>query len=660
MTNVKPDWVVRLEAEAKDGFSVADADSKFNSCVIDRAISGWDAAAEDGWRIRNNDLPLGRMAGNPEWQGKYYVDNWLFKGIKFKVSMLTGSKVEIDVKPVNEYNYRHPDEEEADPVDLLDSEVNSAWGVIDATNASESKLYDWYYNGLGVSRGIWNPLKRTSNWLTGQPKVEYVDSRCIFFDPAGRKPDLSDLRYFFHEERWDMKDLRRRYPQWYNEIVSSLDPDRLQAQDTVRIITMQYRETVQMDKVFFMDKSTGLKWSMTLSEFEDDLREQMDNPDNQELYREYLRQYDALVSQGPLPANAPAMQDYDTFIRTGTYLPEKVTMLGVLTSEEEVCWQAIFTGDTKVLLEAPQYLGDKFTYFFLVGNQHSNTVYPFGLVFYMKDLQEIDIAATTIYTMMLFKYHLTKWEIQSGALLNEKDMMEKGHRVDVHPKIDSDWQRSHPGIRAIVPMAIPDPPRAFLELHERISAAQKTMTGAVDVSMGQSQFSGQSGVAVAQLQAASQTYQKEDVDKFRDDLIRTAEWLKGEIVKHRNYPHDVLALNGHNEEQMYPVATNARNQMDDDSTYIELVLQANQEVTKQIEQQLTMEAFKSGLVGKLDTLKKLPFNNPDRLNDNKLKEDGLIMVSELIKQSGMTEQEVAQLIQQAAAAQQQEQLQKSV
>lgn len=639
MTN-SPEWVAQLEARATAGFSVAEADRKLNTCKVDRLASGWDAAAEKGWRIRDNDLPLQKPAGMPKrWKGKYYVDNWLQKGIKFQVSMLTGSKVEIDVKPVDAYEYQKPTEDWADPVDLLDSEVNSAWDVIDATTAKESALYDWRYTGLGATRGIWNTKKVKSTYLTGTPKVEYVDSRRIYLDPAGRAPDLSDIRYFFHEEHYDINQLRKRYPKFAREITASMPDDRINGADVCRIITMQFKETYEVEKAYFEDADSGLSWSVPVDEYESDLAEIAAMPETRARYEEQMA---ALQGGG--------MVDYETWMRNGGYLDEKISFLGVIATEETAAFQAIFTGDSKVLLQAPQYIGEEWSYFFLCGSQHSDTVYPFGLASYMWDLQEIDIAATTIYTLMLFKYYLNKPIMRSGALVNEQEVKEGYYRTDVPYMVDSDWEKEHPGQKAIEFTALPDPPRAFMDLHERISAAQKTMTGAVDVSMGNAQFAGQSGVAIAQLQASSQTYQREDLDKYGNDLQKTAKWLKSQIVLHRNYPHQIKSVDMAGEERMYPVGEDEYTRMDDDTCYVTVILQENEAVAKQIQQQLAITLLDKGLASRLDTLRKLDINNPDRMHENKLKEDGLFDLAEAIGAYPGLMEEVQAFIQQRVQA----------
>ena len=635
----KPQWIRDVEATASGNFDVVDAAKKLEISRNERSTSGWDDAADKGWRIRDNNLPLGKPAGMPNnWKGKYYVDNWLAKGIRFKVSMLTGGDVEIDAKPVDGYNYRTPTDIEADPVDLLDSEINSNWEVMNATKANESKLYDWFYTGIGVNRGIWDVEDVTPMFLTGTPRTEHVDSRQIFLDPAARDPYLNDMRYFFHEEYYDMAKLRKEYPKFYDDINEDIPEDRINATDTVKIVTMQFKETNRLKKVYFEDTYSGIHWDIPYEEYQLDLEEARVNPEYIALYE----QTDKSI-------------EFEDWIQQGGYLPEKVRIVGIITTKQTCAFQTIFlSGKKTLLIQTPQYIGKDYSYFFICGNQHSNTAYPFGIVIdEMADLQEIDIAATTIYTMMLFKYYMTKPMIQAGSLLNYDDYIKNFHKVDSIPLVDPAWQMKHPNVSAVEYMPLPDPPRAFMQLHDRIVEAQKSLTGAFESAMGKADYSGQSGTAIASLQAASTNYQREDIEKYRSSIEDEAIWLKEQIIIHRNYPHETKTLDETGAEQMYPVATNETNKLTPDICYLKVTIEANQEITRQIEQQLALDLFDRRLAGNLDTLRKLPVNNPDRVNDNRMQEDGTMRIKEMIDASGLDPQTVEQVFQQVLAQAQQ-------
>ena len=73
----KPQWIRDVEATASGNFDVVDAANKLEISRNERSTSGWDDAADKGWRIRDNNLPLGKPAGMPNnWKGKYYVDKF--------------------------------------------------------------------------------------------------------------------------------------------------------------------------------------------------------------------------------------------------------------------------------------------------------------------------------------------------------------------------------------------------------------------------------------------------------------------------------------------------------------------------------------------------------------------------------------------------------
>jgi hypothetical protein len=143
---------------------------------------------------RHIGLPV-EIQGLANWKGKHYKDSWLWKSIKLQVSMLTGSALEIDLKPHG--GIVLPDQ------DLLEQEVNYAHDAFDFQNAYEDALYDARYPGMGWVRLNWNTRRATPNYPTGTPKSEHVDAMNIIIDETTRQRDKSDMRHLFHEDYID-------------------------------------------------------------------------------------------------------------------------------------------------------------------------------------------------------------------------------------------------------------------------------------------------------------------------------------------------------------------------------------------------------------------------------------------------------------------------
>jgi hypothetical protein len=105
---------------------------------------------------------------------------------------------------------------------------------------------------------------------------------------------------------------------------------------------------------------------------------------------------------------------------------------------------------------------------------------------------------------------------------------------------------------------------------------------------------------------------------------------------------------------MYPVGEDEYTKMDNDTCYLSVILQENEAVTKQIQQQLAITLLDKGLANKLDVTKMLDVNNPDRMHDNKLKEDGLYEIAGAIESYPELKDEIMAFIQQRAAQGQQQ------
>lgn len=586
MNNYKPH-----EARERATFDIAKWKQRHTQAIVSRSSQGWDAQAIDGNKIRRNELPLNPIKALPGYQGKHYVHNWLWISIKYLVAMQTGASIDIDLKSYDGNSTTNQD--------ILETEVNYASEQFKFMDTAAMCQYDRYYLGYGIARSIWNTRAIRPNYHTGTPSLEYVDPENVTWDPSTRKPDMSDCRYLFHVDWYDIDLFREKYPQHANNMYPSTSPDRLEANDLLEVVTLQYKKTITTTKVYIEDAESGTSREYPYSEWEQYIHDIASDPSMMQAY-----------------ASSGETISYEEWLDSGKFLPEKVYMVGPVDVDEEAYFQAIYLPRSDVVLSYPQYVGKRFSYFRLPGYHEPGKAYPAGLAHYMKDSLELSIALMTILMVSVSKLYLGKELIQEGSLVNEEEYKERGHEVGVQPIVSDGWQKSHPGTKAVEPVQTPDLPASLSMLNDQLVNIQKTMSGAVDVNMGLSSYSGESGVKVAQLQAASRVYLREDIEGFRIFITQIHEWLKDNIVTFRSYPHRIQGLDDMNRVNMIDVNTDPTNSIDGETSYVEITIQENQEVVKQIEKELVLKLYEMGLYSDIDLLRKLDVPNPEKVLDN--------------------------------------------
>lgn len=579
---------------------------QFENAKAYRMTCGWEDAAIAGNRIRRNDLPLNGMEAAPEWKGKFFKDNWLWKSIKWLVSLQTGSAISPEVKG---YDYM-----ESASKDLLEQEIILAGDRFNLLDESEDCLYDRYYNGFGVVRMNWNTKRLEPMYQTGVPSIEYVSPMNIFFDPASRTKSKRDMRFMFHVEKWDMHELKRKYPRYAKQIEAAENLERPHATELVDVVILQYRKNIEIEKVFIEDQDTGICKEFLLEEWDEFIEKAWADPANEAAWEQ-----------------SNSQMSYKEWIASGAFMPEKVVVKGSFDSEEPAVFQAIFIDQLNIVLSAPQYVGTSYSYSFLVGYHDPDCAYPFGLAYYMADMVEASVIITTILMITAVKMHKNEKIIQDGALINQEQYTKEGYKLGVNPIVDEAWQREHPGTKAVENVPLPDFPHALTILNDIVVNAQKTTSGAIDSAIGLSSYSGESGVKVAQLQMASRIYQKEEFDGFRRFLKTQFEWLKEQIILHRNYPHVIPGLMNDNTKGMVEVATNLSNRLDADKFYVNVTIQENQEILKQIERESMDMLNQRGYVSGLDLMDSLDIPNAERKLENAQEERGQREILEVLQ-----------------------------
>lgn len=585
----------KLIAKEREQFSYDEWNEKFLRAQTYRITCGWESKAEDAIRIRKNDLPLGPIKAMQDYKGKHYVDNWVWKGIKMLVSMLAGAAVDLDVKSYN-------DADSGSGV-LVETELNWASNQFKLQESTEPCLLERYYPGMGWIRGIWNSRRVTPNYQTGIPIFESIPALNVWIDPGTSRIDRSDMRYLFHQEWFDVAELKRQYPKIADKIAVQSDPDKSVWTDQVRIVTIQYRRTFTTDIVIIEDQHTGVKKEFGLEEWTELVMEAEGDPEAAALWQEQM--------MGAQEAGQPILE-FEEWLVQGGFLPEQVLMHGPIESEKDAVFQAIILPDQSMVIQEPQYVGETFTYFCLPGINDPDCAYAEGLASRQADTLEEDIILQTSLILQVVKMHRNKELQQEGALVNEEEYRKHGHELNVNPIVRETWQSEHEGTDAVKPLPLPDIPRAAMMLSDRLIQNQKTTSGAVDALMGMQTSSGQSGIQVAQLQTAARTYLRDDIESYRRFIQQIATWLMNQIIRYRNYPHQIPGLREDQTRGLIDVATDITNRLDTDDFYCEVTLQDNEEVVKQIEREFYQYLVERQFITPLSFMRKMDIPNPEK------------------------------------------------
>lgn len=627
------DFVTKITEREKREFELAQWHERFLRAQTYRLSCGWDEKAEEAIEIRKNELNID-IRQMPNYRGELYVDNWLWKNIKWLIAMQMGASVQIDVKSYLENS--------SNTCELLELETNWAVDQFHIVDAVEDSQQDRYYPGFGVVRAIWNSRRVTPNYQTGIPQFEPVNCMNVWWDEASKLRDKSDIRWLFHEEYVDVKELKRRYPRYSDKIPERSEWNRGTNTENTPIVTLQYRRVVTKEVVFIEDRDAGQKKEFLFDEwleFVDQVRN--DGKSNQLWQEEMMTQRE----QGQ-----PVI-DFDEWLLQGAFLPEKVVMSGPLETEEDAVFQAIYLRDADILLEPPQYVGKQYTYFILPGYHEPDCAYPTGLATFMKGSLKISTILMTALTIMAARLYKNEKLMYEDSLVNQVEYQKHGYELGVNPVVRNDWSLEHPGTDPVKHMPLPDWPQGLMLLNDQLVNSQKTMSGAVDAARGEQTTSGQSGIQIAQLQTAARTYQREDVEIYRRFLERIVTWLMDEIIRHRNFPHQIPGLIDDKTPGLVDVATDLSNRLDVDDYRIDITLQENEEVVKQVERQFYQYLVERGFITPLSFMRKTDVPNAEKENMEAEEYKGQLQSLEILRSVPGAQEVLNQFAAQYAAQQ---------
>ncbi|MBC8387073.1 MAG: hypothetical protein H8E13_03365 [Actinobacteria bacterium] len=610
-----------LEKIEEKEFDIEEAKTKFHQAKDDRTRSGWDDQADDGIDIMINNLPLSKTLKSYEkWSGKFYIDNWVEKALRFKKAVLQAADVYIDV--CNDTGIITPAQE------LLENEINFAFDKFKFLRNSDAVIENHYYMGMGWSRQVWNTNDVDGSWRTGKPILEAIDDRKVWLDPGTQKPDKSDKRYLFHREEVDTNKLQKMYPDVAKKIIamSSEDDEKSVRSDEIEkteFVTMQYKKTITIDKRALVDELRG-----TVKYFDD------------KEFQEYMKKTG--VSPEEMDKKA---DDYNA----NEALPEGIRMSEKVSVAEDHIFQVIFIPEYSIIIEQPQYIGKNFTYICMPSFHQPDSAYSFGWTYYLKDLLESSIIMMTIQLINTVKTNKPIPVVEAGALENEEYFLNNYYKLGVTAKVREDWRRQHPGQDPISWITPPQVGQMHLLLEDKINNAIKEFTGATDIARGQPPYSGMSGRQTGMLQVAANVINKPEIRSFNYFLKQHAEVLKEYIVFYRDYEHEVMGLDEQGNKSVRVVNLSYETMLENDDNYCHVIVEENAEAVKAMKEAKAVELFKMGMITWRDALRMQGIPNVEKLIVNKDNELGEKQIIEMINENP----ELQQMIREFAAGQQQ-------
>lgn len=554
----------KLEEQEKKVFDLTHWAQMFKKAKQHRQNT-WDAQARQCKAIRENNIPeKKKIADFEDYEGKFYKDNQVYKHIKWLVSMLSGSNIAYDMENVTAIRDEN--------TEIFEKSLNDFSTKLTIAQKSAHTMYDCYYTGIGWSKISWNNKRISIGYETGVPVYEYIPTEKIFIDPDSEQPDKSDVRFVFHTEKYDLEYMKKKYP----KLASKFQEKRLKQTE---VVLLQYQRIHEMELVTIKDENKNKTWIIELAEWED-------------------------------------------YQLSGKTAPEKVTVSAPYIGEVEQWYQVIFFPDLNEVIEYPVCVGNFCQYTPLCYSPQSKSAYPVGLAFYLKDVQEMLIILQTVLILQAFKYQRSKEQIIHGALVNETDYLENGHKAGVMPIVDPKWAEKNPHRDAVKPVPMPEFPQGLMLLSNMLSNSMKDLSGVSDVMAGKQTNSQVSGVLVAQLQTTGKVYHKEELLRFEQFLTNVGIKLMWLISENRDYPHFVQGIDESGSK--IPLLVNDPNinslTFEPERINLSTTINENIEIIKQIERETAMTLKQMGEISSRDFLEYMPITNPSRIYENNKKE----------------------------------------
>jgi len=580
---VDKEYKKKLELEQQKIFNIAKWELILSDARGNKAK--WEAEAKKNLAVRDNETPFSNMENDEDQNvDKYYIDNWLLKNGKWLKSLILGSELDVFLKSDIESN--------EDQKDIAEQELNFAIDRFRVLEDQEDVLENWYWTGLGVSSLEWDTLDKSKVWRTGKAKLRCVDPFSIYIDCDSRDKNYQDRKYVFEiMEGIRISELLLMFPEKEREIIADYGDEEISLYTKkVDLVVLQMKQEKIVEKFEVIDSET----QETFLYRRDEIQEFLDNDE----------------------------------------LPENIIITNNKIKERENNWfNIIWIENTKLILQEAQYIGDKDCYQFMTGLKRTDEIYTYSLVSYLRDMQEISVILMTSLAYLTVKEGKNTPVIEEGALVNEEDYIKNHSQLNSIAVVDKIWRTQNPGTRAVSTIENRVDGRMAITLHQMIQEVQKNTSGSVDSARGEAQYSGQSGIQVARLQEASKVFTELDQIVYRSYLTNISYKMLDYLSIYRNYPHKIKGITPEGKEGFIDVGTTEKNKIISEDVLISITLEQDPELIKTIKKQLAIQLHSDGLITGLDLLKDLNYPDAETKHKNKVAENELLQLAEMLQQN---------------------------
>jgi len=591
------DW---LHARVRKDFDLKEAMKKYRDAVSHRGAT-WDAVAERCLKIRENNIPEQKTLPNyDDYEGRFYKRNRCFEHNKWLTSRMMGNAVYCNLE--NTTTYRDANTE------LLESEINDLARMMSIPEQTAYAFEDMLYVGHGYVYVYWDAYDVTIGNETGCPKIEHINPMKMYIDHTTHKRDKSDMRYIFRVEKYDYRDLIKRYPHIKETLLNRMGVNAYD--NLVELIIMQYKveEFIECVTIEDTDDKTNKKWIFPL--------------------REWTR-----------------------YINSGAEVPEGVEVSMPYFVRKEFWYECSFLPFVERLVEQPKYVGEFCSYQIIHYQPREDSAYDYGLTYYMMDLQDMDIILMTSLVLQVFQSMNQKELIVQDALVNQEEYLNKKGQLDVQPIVKPKWQKDNPGEKAVSPIPMAQFSDAIPMLSNMIGNDQKMTSGKTDTMAGVPPFANMSGVQTTALQSAGNMYHKQELLKQQQFIERIYKVILYLICEYRSHPHTVRHLGMDNEMENVPVNNPEESPFtfEPERTSISCSMEEDIEVLRQMKKQDARLLFGDGLLPPEEVLDAFGYDNAERLLRLADSRNGILGIIEGLKANP----DLAQRLQQELAMRQQ-------
>jgi len=554
------------------------------------ARAPWDEAFEICKRIRCNEIPIYKKDSEiAEFTDQYYRDNWILKANLWKESYVQSADIVVEVKAKASF----------DPVDdsreFLEMEVNYVMDEFDIVRAGVDVISDQIWYGYGVSYMGWNNMRMDKQWKTGKPEFRYLDCRSYWVDESSNERGWTNRRWEFAKFQIDVEDAREMFPEYDKKISDIMSdpgmgdaPDRKECFD---LFLCQYRKFVRIDVIDVNYKIEG-------------------NIKTEQVYWKDVDEYLANLQDGEeLPDNV--------------YLSDKYTI-------EKECWfQFFFHPQIDGYLSPIEYIGSRDHFQFMWGLKHPSDIYPRSWTYYLADLVDISTVAMTLVAVQAIKNGNPTPFVEGGAILDMEEFKTNRNSLDYTAIVDPVWREEHGDMKPVSYSEGRYDANVSAMLYQLISNAVKTSTGAIDTARGETK-SGVSGVANAQFQSAAAIYTKQDELCYKDYLKQITELLLQFVGEYRTYEHKLQGVGMGGQPEVKTINEDDIVLWDWEQYYTVPLIENNPEMVKQLRRDEAKQLRAGGEISRIDMFDMLDYPNGSQLNDNKLQEDGILQVVQIL------------------------------